>query len=67
MPEKRSKKLFAEFPPVSVGEWEDLIRVDLKGADYDRKLIWKTLKGLRIHIKRQERINKVYVKTEIKI
>ena len=48
MPEKRSKKLFAEFPPVSVGEWEDLIRVDLKGADYDRKLIWKTLEGIPI-------------------
>ena len=46
MPENHNKKLFDGFPPVSVRQWEDLIRVDLKGADYDRRLIWKTLEGI---------------------
>ena len=35
-------KLFAQFPPVSTEEWEDAIVQDLKGADYDKKLVWKT-------------------------
>jgi len=35
-------KLFSEFPPVTTAEWETKIRADLKGADYEKKLIWKT-------------------------
>lgn len=37
-----AEKLFAEFPPVSTKEWEEVITKDLKGADYQKKLIWKT-------------------------
>ncbi len=48
MPENHNKKLFAGFPPVSVRQWEDLIRVDLKGADYNRKLVWKTPEGIPV-------------------
>jgi methylmalonyl-CoA mutase len=40
------KKLFEQFPPVSSGEWEELIRKDLKGADYEKKLIRQTLEGI---------------------
>jgi len=36
------KKLFTEFPPVSTETWKDKIIKDLKGADYERKLTWKT-------------------------
>jgi methylmalonyl-CoA mutase len=39
------KKLFTEFPPVSTEAWEAKIFEDLKGADYDKKLIWKTPEG----------------------
>jgi methylmalonyl-CoA mutase len=39
------KKLFTEFPPVTTEEWEAKIFEDLKGADYDKKLIWKTQEG----------------------
>lgn len=39
------EKLFAEFPPVSTSQWEELINKDLKGADYFRKLVWKTNEG----------------------
>ncbi|HRZ75796.1 MAG TPA: methylmalonyl-CoA mutase family protein, partial [Bacteroidales bacterium] len=36
------------FPPVSTEAWEQKIREDLKGADYDRKMIWNTPEGLRL-------------------
>ncbi len=48
MAEKSNEKLFTEFPPVSTAEWEAVIREDLKGADYDKKLIWKTLEGFSV-------------------
>ncbi len=41
-----NKKFFDEFPPVSTKEWEDKIIADLKGADYDKKLKWRTLEGI---------------------
>jgi methylmalonyl-CoA mutase len=36
------------FPPVSTGEWEEKIREDLQGADYERKLVWETHDRYRI-------------------
>ena len=36
-------KLFSEFPPVSTEKWEEVINKDLKGADYEKKLVWKTI------------------------
>ncbi len=41
-------KLFAEFPPVSTEKWEEVINKDLKGADYDKKLVWKTIEGFNV-------------------
>jgi hypothetical protein len=43
-----NNKLFAEFPEVSTKEWEDVIIKDLKGADYEKKLVWKTLEGFDV-------------------
>jgi methylmalonyl-CoA mutase len=43
-----ANKLFTEFPPVSTKEWEDVINADLKGADYDKKLVWKTQEGFSV-------------------
>jgi methylmalonyl-CoA mutase len=43
-----SEKLFNEFSPVSPADWESRIREDLKDVDYDKKLIWKTLEGIRV-------------------
>ena len=42
------EKLFAEFPPVSTEDWEKVIVADLKGADYEKKLVWKTWEGLAV-------------------
>ena len=41
-------KLFAEFPPVSTEKWEEVINKDLKGADYEKKLVWKTIEGFKV-------------------
>ena len=43
-----SEKLFAEFPPVTTEQWEEAIIKDLKGADYDKKLVWKTIEGFNV-------------------
>lgn len=40
--------LSGEFPPVSTRQWEDKIREDLQGEDYDKKLVWETHDGYRI-------------------
>ncbi|MGA3162316.1 MAG: methylmalonyl-CoA mutase family protein [Terracidiphilus sp.] len=40
--------LLQEFPPVSTELWEEVIRKDLKGADYATKLIWQTAEGLAV-------------------
>ena len=36
------------FPPVSDAEWESVIRADLKGADYDKRLLWRTEEGVTV-------------------
>ncbi|MBL8233238.1 MAG: hypothetical protein JNL98_32365 [Bryobacterales bacterium] len=36
------------FPPVSVADWEAQIQADLKGADYEKRLVWKTPDGLSV-------------------
>jgi len=40
--------LAADFPPVSTADWEAAIRADLKGADYEKKLVWRTEEGLSV-------------------
>ncbi len=48
MAKTKNEKLFAEFPPVSTEQWESVITADLKGADYDRKLVWKSAEGFNV-------------------
>ena len=45
---KKTGGLFSEFPPVSTQQWEEKIIQDLKGADYDKKLIWNTEEGFKV-------------------
>ena len=42
------ERLFSDFPPVSTQEWMEKISVDLKGADYEKKLVWKTNEGFKV-------------------
>jgi methylmalonyl-CoA mutase len=43
-----TQNLFAEFPPITVEQWDEVIIKDLKGADYDKKLVWKTPEGFNV-------------------
>ncbi|MBE9485219.1 MAG: acyl-CoA mutase large subunit family protein [Bacteroidetes bacterium] len=45
---EQKKKLFSEFPPVSTSDWEAMIKKDLKGADYEKKLVWNTREGFNV-------------------
>jgi len=44
----KREKLFEQFPPVSTKEWMDKINTDLKGADFIKKLVWKTNEGFEV-------------------
>jgi methylmalonyl-CoA mutase len=48
MADKIRQKLFEEFPPISTKEWQDKITTDLKGADFERKLVWRTIEGFSV-------------------
>lgn len=37
-----TNKLFSEFPPVTKEAWKAKAIEDLKGADFNKKLVWKT-------------------------
>lgn len=43
-----SKRLFSQFPPVTTGEWMDKITKDLKGADFNKKLVWRSKEGIDV-------------------
>lgn len=42
------EKLFAEFEAPTTQEWLDKIQVDLKGADFNKKLVWRTNEGFSV-------------------
>jgi len=46
--DNKDAKLFSAFPPVSTQEWEAVIHADLKGADYEKRLVWQTLEGIQV-------------------
>ncbi len=41
-------RLFDEFPSVTSEEWKKQIVKDLRGADYDEKLLWNTDEGFSV-------------------
>lgn len=45
---EQKEKLFEQFPPVTTKEWMDKIYCDLKGADFNKKLVWKTNEGFDV-------------------
>ena len=49
-----SNFLFNEFQGVSAKEWKQKIQVDLKGADYNKALIWKTNRYITEYLKNFE-------------
>ena len=43
-----TERLLEEFPPVSTAEWQAAIARDLKGADPEKRLVWRTEEGLGV-------------------
>lgn len=43
------ERLFSEFQPVSAEKWKEKIVEDLKGADYDKKMVWRTGEGFDVN------------------
>ena len=44
----KNKSLFSEFDPVLKQEWMEKVGIELKGADFDKKLVWKNLSKIKI-------------------
>lgn len=42
------EKLFTEFQAPTTQEWLDKIQVDLKGADFQKRLVWRTSEGFSV-------------------
>lgn len=40
--------LLADFPAVSTEQWTDVVTKDLKGADFEKKLVWRTNEGFKV-------------------
>ena len=45
---EKNEKLFDQFPPVSYDEWRAKVEADLKGADFNKKLVWRTNEGFNV-------------------
>lgn len=45
---ENKEKLFDQFPPVSTEEWRAKVELDLKGADFNKKLVWRTNEGFNV-------------------
>lgn len=56
----KKERLFEKFPPVSTEKWMEKITADLKGADFKKKLVWKTRDGIEVMpFYRQEDLDKL--------
>lgn len=42
------QNLFSDFPPIAKKEWQEKIVADLKGADFQKKCVWRALEGFNI-------------------
>lgn len=47
-PGEPALRLLAEFPPISSDEWEEAARQELKGQDYETRLVWRTDEGIAV-------------------
>jgi methylmalonyl-CoA mutase len=62
---RNKEKLFEMFPPVSTKEWMDKLHSDLKGADFNKKLVWKTDEGFEVNpfYREEDLENLMYINT----
>ena len=48
VPSSETLDIRKDFPEVPTAAWEEAIARDLKGADYEKKLVWHTEEGLAV-------------------
>ena len=48
MKKEGDKQLFSDFPEITTTMWEEKIKSDLKGADYQLKLVWNSDEGIPV-------------------
>ncbi len=45
---EKKELLFDQFPGISYDEWRAKVEADLKGADFNKKLVWRTNEGFNV-------------------
>ncbi len=45
---ENKERLFDQFPQTSYQEWRAKVEADLKGADFNKKLVWRTNEGFDV-------------------
>ena len=45
---EKKEPLFDQFPGISYDEWRAKVEADLKGADFNKKLVWRTNEGFNV-------------------
>lgn len=43
-----SSTLFGEFAPVTAEQWKEKTIIDIKGADFEKRMVWKTIDGFSV-------------------
>jgi methylmalonyl-CoA mutase len=63
---EQKERLFDQFPPVSTKDWMDKITTDLKGVDFNKKLVWKTNAGFDVmpFYRKEDVENLAYINTK---
>lgn len=42
------ERLFSDFAPTTTEKWMEKVTADLKGADFEKKLVWRTNEGFKV-------------------
>lgn len=61
----KNESLFENFPAVTTEKWMDKIVADLKGDDFERRLVWKTNEGFDLmpFYRREDLVNLKHIDT----
>ncbi|MCF6180442.1 methylmalonyl-CoA mutase family protein [Lutibacter sp.] len=66
MMKDKKNKLFSEFNPATKQEWMEKITFDLKGTDFNKKLVWKNLNNIKIQPFYRDEDETLHLKTNRK-
>ena len=66
----KEDNLFNGFEKVTSKQWKQQIQFELKGADYNEKLVWESLEGIKVkpfyHNDEDNLTNNVQTRVQIK-